>query len=1415
MVRNGVVIWMLLAVLMVLPRSFVPAQTNEHSVKFTHIGLREGLSQSSVFALYQDYLGFMWIGTRDGLNRYDARTFTTYRNIPSDSTSLSNNYILSILEDSRQRLWVGTNSGINLYDRTQDHFVRYSLVHNQSGNRTSEPTVSAIVEDRAGRVWFATSQGLYCVDGEADDGQLRLVFDANMYNAQGVPLSTNNVQSFHEDDEGNIWLSTEGGALVFEPYQPDRPLRLAHYFQHRTGELNSAYVRVVMQVGDGVFWLGTKDGGINVYNAQTQTFDYLTHQPDAAGRSLANNDVRSIIKDRYGGFWISTINGLNYYTEDDGFHTHVANSFDQFSLSDNSTRPIFQDSRGSVWVGTFYGGVCVYDRHIPIFRNYAHSPFVSSLSYNVVSSILEDDDQNLWVGTEGGGLNYLERDKQVFRHYRHDPGRAGTISHNNVKSLYLDSRGDLWVGTYSGGLNVMRKGTNMFQYFQHDPTVSHSLSHNNVYAITEDTEGNLWFGTYGGGLNLKKAGGGMHFESYRAIKTGRYHISSDLVRTVFFDSRNNLWVGTESGLNLRRDGSDHFEVFRYVKDDSSSISGDIVISIFEDSQNRIWFGTYKDGLNQYHYESDSFSRIDGNEGLSESSVFGILESGGQLWLSTNNGINSFDPATRVVKSYNTKDGIAGNEFSMGAYYEASNGELVFGGSHGLTVFDPGDFMTSNYVPPVVITDFRLFNRSVEPSLNGILEKPIFMTDTIVLKHEQRIFTVEFAAINYILAEKNKYAYRLDGLEDEWNYVDVPAATYTNLHAGTYTFMARGSSNDGIWNDVPTTLTIRILPPPWKTWWAYLIYTTLIGTGIYIIVRFTRIRSRLEHQLQLEHLENERQREINEIKLNFFASISHEFRTPLTLILAPVQHLLSNMKLEDSTRSMMATVKNNSLRLLNLVNQLLDFRKQETGNFQLHVADRDFVGFMDKIAAEFELFAEQQGVLFQYERPVSPIQAWFDADQMEKVVYNLLSNAFKFVPLGGLVKLSVDEVVPSDQYPEGAVAIRVWDDGKGIPNEKLGSIFEFFYQLNAGSDENRQNFGSGIGLALTKNLAEMHGGQISVQSYDGNEQPTYTCFKVELPLGNAHFDPDWLMDNQVYRSHGLWTDGLAMDKPDTRGELVEQAGDGCDMQPLVLVVEDNVEIRRIIVETLKADYSFLEASDGQEGWELVKARLPDLVITDIRMPVADGISLLKNIKKRMETNHIPVLLVTARTSMENVIAGLEHGGDDYITKPFHLDVLALKVRNILAARERFRKKFIRDYVLTPQQEAQAESVDQQFLREVIDLIESNIAEPQFNVNSLAADLNISRPVLYRKLKQMTDLSVIELINVVRLRKAAQLLENKGSAVSQVAYQVGFSDPKYFSKSFKSYFGKSPSEYASLDLTVQKSLLFQVDGITTKN
>jgi signal transduction histidine kinase/ligand-binding sensor domain-containing protein/DNA-binding response OmpR family regulator len=1333
-------------------------QENAKNIRFINVGLQDGLSQSSVFSLQQDYLGFMWIGTRDGLNRYDSRKFHTYRNAPSDSNSLTDNYILSLLEDRNKNLWVGTRSGLNRYDRLRDKFIRIPLLSNNA-NSPTYPMVWTISEDKQGRICMGTNHGFYRYENE----RFRLIFDATRY--PELPAGCNNVQAVFQDDQNQTWLGTASGVVLLTTEG-----KLIRHFKKGPGELNSEFVRAIAEIRPGVLWFGTQEGGLNTYDSRRDHFSYTLHRPEAKAKSLAGNDVRSITKDRFGGYWIGTINGLNFYTEKDGFSTFTANDYDQFSLSNNSIRPIYQDQRGSVWVGTYFGGVNVYDRHLPNFQNHSRIPSTNSLSYNVVGGILEDEKGNLWVGTEGGGLNYME--DQKFKHFKHDPTVPGTLSHNHVKSLYLDPKGDLWIGTYNGGLNLLRKGSPQFETFRHDPADPRSLSHDNVYAISGDRHGNVWLGTYGGGINLVRPGSGMRFENFR--------VSSSLVRTVFVDSKDNLWVGTEDGLNVLRPGKKTFEVFRYEAQNPKSISGNVVISIFEDSQKRLWFGTYKNGLNLLLKDGKSFQHFTENEGLPGNNIFALLEDKGLLWLSTNQGICSLDPTSGKVSTYNSRDGIGGNEFSVGAACKSRSGKLYFGGIHGMTSFYAANVQPSAYVPPVRFTDFKLFNEPVLPGSSSVLKKPIFITDTLTLTHRENIFTVEFSSLNYILSDKNRFAYRLQGLENQWNYVDVPSATYTNLHPGTYTLLAKGSSNDGIWNDVPTRLTIRILPPPWKTWWAYTAYFVLAVGSLYLIIRYTRIKTRLEHQLALEHLENERQKEINEIKLNFFTSISHEFRTPLTLILAPVQHLLTQKHLDENARKLMNTVKSNSLRLLNLVNQLLDFRKQEAGSLQLQLSSQDLLPFLDQIAAEFTHYAEDRGIQFVYKKPLGHLTVQIDRDQFEKVIYNLLSNAFKFSPeTRGKVLL--------EAYGEGANAVvQVRDNGPGIPADQQESIFELFYQL----PEKKVHLGTGIGLALAKNLTELHGGKIAVESQVIGE--TYTSFTVRIPLEASE-----VTGHTVSRTeYAPIAEKTSENTPETGGNA--------DL-PLVLVVEDNAEIRHLISSILHDHYRIIEAENGLDGWEKVKGHLPDLVISDIMMPVEDGLSLLRKIKKSIETSHIPVLLLTARTAMESVLEGLQSGSDDYLTKPYHPEVLALKIKNMLGARERFRKKFIRDYVLAPQQEALEPDLDQEFLRKVIHLIEENLSEPEFNVNVLAKELSMSRPVLYRKLKQLTDLSVIELINVLRLKKAAQLLMQRHAKVSQVAYQIGFSDPKYFSKTFKGHFGMSPTEFGEMDAEEQSALI----------
>ncbi|MFC4873166.1 two-component regulator propeller domain-containing protein [Negadavirga shengliensis] len=1376
------------------------SQTN--AFKFSHLTVEDGLSQGGVFSIYQDHKGLIWLGTRDGLNKFDTRKFTVYRNQQGDSLSLSDNYVISLFEDRYQRLWVGTYSGLNLYDSDLEKFHRVILTGPGGNKVEKQPLIFSIREDRNGRVWVASSVGLYVLEKNTDSPTL--VFHQDLF-ADGE-VGSSAIQDLYEDKEGNIWLCTENGLYLTEPtHAPQQGTKLTllgKYFSGKNGQgLNDDNVTTILEINEGVFWIGTKTGGINVYNKIKNEFTYITHQNHVVG-GLADNEIRSILKDRKGGYWVGTFKGLNYFSEEGEWSRFVADQKDPYSLSHNSIRPIFQDQKGDIWVGTYLGGVNILFRDIPVFDNYTYSPYTNSLSHHVVSSIVETGSDEIWIGTDGGGINFLNRKSGNIKSYLHDPSDPHSISHNSIKVLHIDKKGHLWIGTYLGGVNLLRKGSDGFEHIKNDPAVSNSLSDNSVYAIAEDRQGGMWFGTHGGGLNHMPEPTVHAFDLYSEFKTGQYHLSSDYIRTLMVDSEDNLWVGTENGLNVKWKGRKEFEIFNYSLHDSSSISGEMVVSLFEDKKGRIWAGTYSHGLNLFDPETKGFIHFTTQDGLAGNNIFGISEDDqGNLWLSTNNGISKFNPEQRSAKNFDKDDGISGNEFVLGAYTKLKNGEIAFGSSQGLTVFHPDSLKQNTYVPPVVLTDLKLFNKSVEPGEKQVLKKHISATSKITLKHDQNIFTIEFAVLNYLFPKKNQFAYKLDGFEEAWNYVNNPSATYTNLNAGNYTFLVKGANNDGLWNHLPATLEIKILPPPWKTWWAYTLYGCMVMGSVLLLVNFIQVRAKLQHDLQLEHLEKVRQEEIHEIKLNFFTNISHEFRTPLTLIITPIEQLLKESKIPEDSRYMLQIIKRNTNKLLKLVNQLLDFRKQESGMNQPKIAPQDLVKFLQEVLLTFGLYAQEKNISLKFERNIDGMHVYVDLDMIEKVIVNLLSNAFKYTPENGEIVVSIDKLAPDNLYPKGAAKFSVRDNGIGIPEEDLKTIFNSFYQVNDhhNSCQNPAN-SSGLGLALAKSIVKAHGGEIYASSDIQTEAANETTFVVLLPLGKAHFEENqldvsgpegdhtfwntetWLTDLEPVNDHYLSKNrkSLAVSKPENQGTL--------------LIVEDNEELRMLMAESLRDSYKVLEARDGEIGWKIAQKHLPDLVISDIMMPKCDGIALLSLIKGDLQTSHIPVILLTARTSMESMLTGLKTGSDDYITKPFQIDVLKLKVTNILKNRESFRKKFVREYLLNPKKEDTV-SPEDTFLKSVVKIIEENIGQNDFNVTTLAFQLGLSRPVLYRKLKQLTDLSVIELINHIRLKKAAQLVLEEGATISDVAYKVGFSDPKYFSKSFKAFFGKSPRDFAA--------------------
>ncbi|MFC0318583.1 MULTISPECIES: two-component regulator propeller domain-containing protein [Olivibacter] len=1365
-------------------------------IRFLHLDVTEGLSQGSVFAIVQDYKGFIWIGTRDGLNKYNARKFIVYRNNPKDTTSLGDNFIQSIAEDSKKRLWIGTGNGLNLYDRALDNFRRIPLANVETASSPSEPAVHFIMEDHDHQVWVGTNQGLYRIK---EDTQIvaELVFNNISVDIGDEKRYFKNIRSIYEDSEHKLWFCTDEGVVSTSYVPPYKKLRInrAYPTYARLTEARDQRAVAILEISPHVFWIATKTNGIAVLNEKTGEISYHKHI-EGDPYSLPSNDIRSITKDRKGRLWIGTFNGLSLY-EHGRFKSFHANDNDEYSLSNNSIRPIYQDKRGSIWIGTYFGGLNVIDNDIPAFKNFAHQPHNNSLSYNVVSSFAEDGMGNLIIGTEGGGINYLDNRQLKFKHAKYQAGEAGSLSHNNVKSLCIDREGNLWIGTYDGGLNLKRKGATNFEHIKHNPNNDRSLSNDNIYALAEDSKGDLWVGTYGGGLNVKRRGDRtLSFDKYNLENK---KLSSNMVRSIYEDSQGNLWVGTQNGLNLKRRGSDYFQTFVCDPNNPKSISGNDIISIHEDGLHRIWVGTYMNGLNLYHPNDNNFTHFNANMGLPGNNIFGILsDDHHNLWLSTNAGISCFNPNTESVRNYNTIDGLIGDEFIYGAYHKLANGTLAFGSSAGFTLFDPDSISINYFEPPVVFTDLRLFNKKIVPESQSVIDKDISLLDELVLNHKQYVFSVEFSVLNYIHADKNKYAYLLKGFDNDWNFVNTPIATYTNLDPGTYELMVKGTNNDGIWSK-PTSLIIHILPPPWKTWWAYGLYLLLVSIVAYFVIQFLKGRNQLKHELLLEHLALEKQKEIHEAKLNFFTNISHEFRTPLSLIVGPIERLQEE-DLPTNAKPLLHNAYKNANRLLNLVNQLLDFRKQESGHLDLQIQKTNLVRFVEEIVSNFLFLAAKKNVQITIENKINDgVDVWIDHEQMEKVLTNLLYNAFKFTDSEGRIKVQIEKKIETPIYPSGNCIIEVWDTGCGIPEKHLPYIFAQFYQSK--SYEDQTHTGSGVGLALAQGLVKMHHGNLSVRSNLAKELNDFnTVFRIELPLGKSHFKATQLLANEnkmeLHKVNDL-NDALSCDAKE------EEVVDNSTNQSVVLIVEDNVELRRFIVGSLQDKFKVLEAGDGLEAWPIVESIQPDIVVTDVMMPTCDGISLLRKIKGEKNTNHIPVILLTARTADPYMMEAFKEGGDDYITKPFSFKLLAWKIANMLESRKRLKEKFVQEYLLQPHKTDVVET--NSFMDDVITIVEENLNDDNFSVHALASEVGVSRTVLYRKIRQLSGLNLVEFIKVVRLKKAAQLLEtNSGLTISEIAYKVGFSDPKYFSKSFKAFYHKSPKRYIE-DVMEQKSKL----------
>jgi ligand-binding sensor domain-containing protein/signal transduction histidine kinase/AraC-like DNA-binding protein len=1356
------------------------ASASTQPFAFDHVTLEEGLSQSTVFSITQDAEGFLWFGTRDGLNRFDSRHMEVFRNDPDVKTSLSNNTVYSLYTDKRGRLWVGTQHGLDLYNPKIGTFSHF--VPNVNNEKTiSGRTITSFAEDRHQNLWIGTRQGLNLLpQGVADSvGFLRLVH----HDSDANSLIDNDVRSVFIDRHDVLWIgTTEGVSSLHFTSATDFSFASFQLAEPTKYQEKNNWVNAIQELDEDHLLMGTEMHGLKLFDKRTNEFI----ESPWSNTDLDSKAVRTIVKAPTGSFWIGTIGGLFILNPQTYSVKKLINaSEDPFSISDNSIRSMFIDEVGSYWIGTFHGGVNFYS---PLAKQFEYvKPGVEGqyqLRFKVASALVTDKAGGMWMGTEGNGLIYTDRERKKTQYFQHDDKDKNSISYDNVKCLWLEEDQGIWVGTIKG-LDFYDFRKKQFQHITLRTPSNEIISDDAVYSVMKDKNGNLWVGTYRAGLLQYNPTENTFDRAYTHSEQDLFSLSSNAVTCLLTDSNENIWVGTALGLNKKENGQEHFTRFLPDPSDSTSISGQYIYCIYEDTRGRMWVGTRDHGLSLFN--GRSFLNFNTGHGLPGNSVYGLLEdSQGYLWISTENGISKMDTRSFSFNNYDRSDGLICKEYNFNSFHKDGEGKMYFGGYNGMIYFHPNLIRENRVVPALAFTQLKLFNHLVKPGekKNAILQQHLNYTKELEFHHDQNVFSIEFTVLNYINARKNKFAYKLVGFEEEWNYVEEPEATYMNLQPGHYTLLVKGSNNDGVWNETPLALQLLVFPPPWKTWWAYLIYSFIFFGLLYAWSRLNKRQAQLEHDLQLEHIEKQKQEELHQAKLNFFTNIAHEIRTPLTLMVGPIGQLLNGFKDDAFLKKEIGLVKTNADRLMRLLNQLLDFHKHETGNVKLKIQKRNFVEFIHDTILPFREFAESRRIKLNVIGNELKIPLWFDSDELTKVFNNLLTNAFKFTPGGGEVTVRITkEGTQSNASGEPwVVRVTLEDNGLGIPTHQLEKIFHRFHQAeNAGIQE----AGFGIGLALTKGIMELHHGDITVESREATHDTAgYTRFSILLKGGHAHFANDQLFVERIPEELGNagWQDQAP-------NQSALDSTDKC----LILVVEDNDEIRSYICDTLmQHHYDVLEASNGEEGWRMAAEKIPSLILSDVLMNVMNGLDMVTKIKSDVRTSHIPIILLTARAALNYQMEGLMTGADDYLTKPFNAQLLLVKIRNHLAIREKLKERYSKMVTLNPQPE-EIEGPDDKFLRKMMHILETSLLDPHFNVSKLASEIGMSRPVLFRKTKMLTGLSVIALIRSVRLKKAKMLLSQQKLTIAEVAFAVGFNDPKYFSKSFHEQFGKSPSQF----------------------
>ncbi|MGQ0642320.1 MAG: hybrid sensor histidine kinase/response regulator transcription factor [Gemmatimonadaceae bacterium] len=1349
----------------------------QERVTFRHLTIADGLSQNAVSAIVQDRRGFMWFGTKDGLNRYDGYQFVVFRHDPFDSTSVSDSEITALFEDSRGRLWVGTrNGGVNLFDRNRERFQRI----------TTGPVryINSFAEDSAGGggIWVgSSSDGLFRLTSNASGAVVGERFAHSA--ADSASLGDDRVLALLADSRGILWVGTQtgldrrsvaGGAFAHFTAGPNRPLGLI-----------DSRVSALHEDSHGRLWIGSVPG-ISVFDSARTRLEHHYHRYRTF-RYGWGAAVR-LAEDRSGQLWLSTGSELMRFDPATGGFTYFRQDpQNPEGINSNLPTDIYRDRSDVIWVGTNGYGINVHDPKANRFQTFRRPDGRPTRQAGFsVYTIFGDLTGMLWI--DAGLLYQWNRKTGAFRSFETSSDRPRDFGNTGVWAVIEDPPGFLWTATYQG-LYHYEIASGRSKHYRHDPSDSAGLPEEVAYDVFRARDGVIWGVTENFLVRLVDAQRGR-FEMWRHKE--RPTVGQWIFPSMMQDSAGFLWLGSDQGVARFDPKTGSFQRYKHNPGEPSSLSHDAVRAILPDPKapNRyLWIGTAGGGLNRLNIDSGTFLHFTERDGLPNDVVYGILaDASGDLWLSTNKGLSRFNPATRQFRNYDANDGLQSNEFNSGAAFESRSGELFFGGIYGFNYFRPEEIKDNPHVPEVAITGFRRGNRYETVRDTGTaLRTTISEADTLRLSHRDAVLTFEFAALEYSAPAKNRYAYRMVGFNDDWfESGSVRAATYTNLPPGHYTFQVRASNNDGLWNEQATSLAIVIMPPWWQTWWAYALYSALALAALYGARNYEMNRLRLKSRLEIEHVEADQLRELDRARSRLFANVSHEFRTPLTLTMGPLDDLRSGMHgpLSPAVAEQVDLARRNAGRVLDLINEILALARAESGRETLHARRIDLGPFVTSVARMFLPLAERKAIAYEIQSATEQVVVYADPDHLDRALSNLLSNAFKFTPDGGAVRVTFTA-------DDTTARIVVRDSGPGIPTADLNRIFDRFHRAKTAGTQP----GTGIGLALARELISLHGGSIAVESEEGFG----STFTVTLRKGRAHLAPEQIVDDDAAAVVATpRTSPLTITRESPASDTASQDRDADADITTILVVDDNAEVRHYVKQHLTPRYRVLEAVNGEQGLETARKKLPDLVLSDVMMPEMDGYALCRALKSDPDTDFIPVILLTARAEAEDRLAGLSEQADDYLTKPFDVRELLARIANIVAMRQRLMERFAGARLTMHPKAVDVEPADRKFIDQVRTAIEAHIGDEDFSVERLASDVGQSRGNLHRKLRELVGENPSDLIRRMRLERAAQMLESGAGSVAEVAYAVGFKSVAHFSNAFNELHGVRPSAWRDVAL-----------------